>query len=266
MSTLDLREDDGVLHLTLDRPERRNAIDAEMAAELTDVLGRCADRAGELRAVVLRGAGGVFCAGGDLQQFAGVVEGTATHEQVAASNRVAGTFLTQLATLPQVTVAAVEGAAMGGGVGLAAAADLCIATADARFSTTETTLGLVPAQIAPFLVGRLGVVTTRRLTVTAARFDGVEAARIGLADVVVDDATALERAVEEALAQVRRCAPAANATTKALVDRAASMPLDDYLDHAADVFAARLLGEEAAEGIRAFVERRRPRWTEPGAG
>lgn len=259
-TTLALTEDDGVLHVRLDRPEQRNAIDDVMADELTAVFAHCAGREGDLRAVVLRGAGGTFCAGGDLKGFAAALSGEAERGAVAAANRTAGTFLTALAGLPQVTVAAVEGAAMGGGVGLAATVDVCLTTADARFSTTETTLGVVPAQIAPFLVRRLGAATTRRITLTAARFDGTEAARIGLADEVVADAPALDAAVAAVLGQVRRCAPRANAVTKRLVDRVGQVSLEAYLDDAAEVFADTLLGDEAREGIAAFVERRRPAW------
>jgi isohexenylglutaconyl-CoA hydratase len=259
-TTLALTEDDGVLHVTLDRPDQRNAIDDVMAEELTAVFAHCAEREGELRAVVVRGAGGTFCAGGDLKGFATALNGEADRDAVAAANRTAGTFLTALAGLPQVTVAAVEGAAMGGGVGLAATVDVCLTTADARYSTTETTLGIVPAQIAPFLVRRLGATTTRRITLTAARFDGTEAARLGLADEVVPDAPALDAAVAAVLEQVRRCAPRANAATKRLVDRAGDLPLDAYLDEAAGVFADTLLGDEAREGVTAFVERRRPAW------
>lgn len=261
VGTLRLVEESGVLHVTLDRPDQRNAISAEMAADLEAVVAHATARRGDLRALVIRGTGGVFCAGGDLKVFASVFQdGAADRDALVAANRSAGRFLAGIAALPQVVVCAIEGAAMGGGVGLAAVADVCVTTADARFSTTETTLGIVPAQIIPFLTRRLGATTTRRITVTAARFDGAAAHRIGLADEVVADGDALTAAVERVLDDVRRCAPGANAATKDLLREAVARPLDDYLDHAAGVFADTLVGDEAREGIGAFVQKRRPAW------
>lgn len=260
-TTLQLREDLGVLHVTLDRPHARNAINAQLRTELSAVLAHAEQRRGELRAVVVRGAGGTFCAGADLKGFGEAFGGgSPDRAAIVASNRVAGEMFAAFARLPQVTVAVVEGAAMGGGVGLAAGADVVLTTAEASWSTTETTLGLVPAQIIPHLLARLGPATARRLTLTAARLDGTAAAACGLADVVTADTAALDAELARTLHAIRRCAPEANATTKDLLALAADGPPEEYADRAAEVFGTTLLGPEAREGVTAFVERRDPSW------
>jgi isohexenylglutaconyl-CoA hydratase len=139
-------------------------------------------------------------------------------------------------------------------------ADVALCLRDARFGLPETGLGLIPAQIAPFVVQRIGLTQARRLMLTGARFDGVEAARLGLAHEVCEDALALEAALEATLTQIRRCAPLANGATKRLLLSVRGKPLADVLDDAALVFAAASLGEEAREGTLAFVEKRLPKW------
>ena len=253
---------DGVLYVTLNRPERRNALSASVIERLEDVVTYVADHPNEVRAVVLRGAEGVFCAGGDIKEFKIVFqEGGSDHSAVAANNRRGGAVFTALDRLPTVLIAAVEGAAMGGGVGLAAVADITLATADTRFSLTETTLGIPPAQISPFVTARVGQHQARALMLTAARIDAQEAHRVGLVDRVVADSAALDDAVDDVLAQIRRCAPSANAESKALVHMAAITPLEDLLDVAAGKFADAMLGAEAREGIRAFLGKSAPDWS-----
>ncbi|AXQ31836.1 enoyl-CoA hydratase/isomerase family protein [Solimonas sp. K1W22B-7] len=256
-----LDERAGVLTVTLNRPERRNALSATLINSLQQLATYARQNHGTLRAVVLRGAGGVFCAGGDIKDFRSVSQnGVSDARQIAAHNRTYGTLLSALDRLPQVVIAAVEGAAMGGGVGLASIADITLATADARFSLTETTLGLPPAQISPFVVARVGAHQARRLMLTAARFDAATAAALGLVDEVLADSIALDRAIERVLAQVLRCAPGANAMTKNLVHAAATTPLDELLDTAAAQFAAAMLGAEARDGVSAFISKGHPSW------
>lgn len=252
---------DGVLHVTLNRPERRNALSSSVVDGLEQMIAYIYDNPAEVRALVLRGAGGIFCAGGDLKDFKSMFqEGGVDRTEVAASNRRGGALFTALDRLPVVVIAAVEKAAMGGGVGLAAVADITVATADTTFSLTETTLGIPPAQISPFIVARVGAHHARVLTLTAARIKAAEAYRIGMVDKVVADSDELDTAIDDLVAKVRRCAPGANAASKALVHAVSSTPLDDLLDTAAGCFADALLGDEAREGIGAFLAKGTPLW------
>lgn len=255
----------GALYVTLHRPDRRNALSQEMLQSLQRIVNHAQTRSGELRALVLRGAGGIFCAGGDIKDFRNVFQdGTVGPGDIASGNRRYGTLLTSLDQLPMPVVAAVEKAAMGGGVGLACVADITIATADTTFSLTETTLGLPPAQIAGFVVDRIGAHHARRLMLTAAKVDAAEAARIGLVDEVVADGAALDAAVSATLRRIRRCAPGANAVTKALVHSTQKLLRGALLDHAADVFADAMLGAEAREGVSGFLQGRPPMWAVTG--
>lgn len=150
---------------------------------------------------------------------------------------------------------------MAGGLGMVCTGDVVAVTADAKFAMTETTLGIPPAQIAPFVAQRLGLRIARRLMLTAARFDGTDAGRLGLADHVVADAAGLE-AVEAGLrAQVMRCAPGANAVTKEILLATRHLDREAMLDFAASGFARCMLGEEGREGVAAFLEKRRPSWS-----
>jgi isohexenylglutaconyl-CoA hydratase len=153
-------------------------------------------------------------------------------------------------TTPQVVVAAVEGYAIAGGFGLLCVSDVAIATEDAGFAMSETAIGIVPAQIAPFVAARIGVPQTRHLALTAARFKGPEALRLGIVHHLVKDSAALDAKLEEILKQVDRCAPFANAATKAVVMKVGSEPLASVLDFAADKFAEARRSPEAAEGLK----------------
>ncbi|HUX24775.1 MAG TPA: enoyl-CoA hydratase-related protein [Burkholderiales bacterium] len=263
MSKLRTLRQGGFLFLTLDDAPTRNALSPEMVAELQTAIDSAAGDSA-LRAVVLRGANGFFCAGGSMGNFQKSQQSVAAAgegDPIAANNRVFGYFLTALARLPQVLVAVVEGAAMGGGFGLACVADVVLARSDAKFALSETALGLVPAQIAPFVVARIGQASARRLALTGERIDGAEAARIGLVDFVCDDAAALEAKLLAVLQGVARCAPGANAATKALLQRCAEMDLGPILDDAARAFA-RQMRSEGAEGVAAFRDKRDAAWVE----
>jgi isohexenylglutaconyl-CoA hydratase len=182
-------------------------------------------------------------------------------DPIALSNREYGTFLEMVNTTPQVVVAAVEGYAIAGGFGLLCVSDVAICTEDAGFAMSETAIGIVPAQIAPFVAGRIGVPATRHLALTAARFKGPEALRLGIVHHLVKDSAALDAKLEEVLKQIDRCAPLANAATKAVVQKVGVEPLSSVLDFAADKFAEARRSPEAAEGLRAFAEKRPPKWS-----
>ena len=257
--SLMLEEEGGWLTVWLDRPETRNALSGEMVDELKAVAVALRDDR-SVRGVTFRGKGGTFCSGGDLKGFRAIVGEGRTPEEVAAFNRSGGELFHAINKLPQVTVMLVEGAAMAGGLGLACAGDFVAVTADARFALTETMLGIPPAQIAPLVVQRIGLAAARRIMLTAARFDGNEAHRIGLADAVAQDAEGLAAIEAEVRRNVMQCAPGAVAVTKELALAAPHLPREEMLDRAAAGFARCLTGEEGREGVAAFLEKRKPRW------
>ncbi len=250
------------LTIWLNRPEARNALTAEVVSELADALTAVRDDR-SVRGITIRGKGGVFCAGGDIKGFKAIFQGEEQDiVQVADTSRAAGEFFDLLNNAPQVVLMLIEGAAMAGGLGMACAGDVVIVTEDAKFALTETTLGIPPAQIAPFVVQRLGLPTARRIMLTAARFDGAEAQNLGLADIVVKDLDALEQAEAEVKTAVRRCAPGAIAETKKIVLAVSNLDRETMIEVAADSFARSMLSEEGREGVAAFLEKRKPRWAE----
>ena len=186
--------DNGVLHLTLNRPESRNAMNRAMVEEINAVFDAL-HGAREVRAIVMRGAGGYFCAGGDLKEMlAGGLKAPQPGEvdPVVAFSRAFGAMLRKVNQAPQVVVAVLEGAALAGGFGLACVSDVALAHAETKFGVPETTRGLPPAQIAPFIVERIGLTQARKLCLTGAQFKGEEALRLGFVHEVFADTAALE--------------------------------------------------------------------------
>ena len=259
--TLIVERDGPVLKVTLNRPDARNALSPAMVRELAEVVRDSRDDAG-VRVVVLTGAGGTFCAGGDLKGMQGseAARGAGT-ETTAASNRRFGALLEMADALPKAVIALVEGAALGGAVGLIAIADWVIAEKAAQIGTPEVTVGIVPAQITPFLVQRIGYAQARRLAAFGLRLGTEEAQRIGLVHEIAEGREELRAKGVAAVNQCLRCAPQAVAETKRLVRASLpERPLGPVLDEASYMFAAALAGE-AREGIRAFIDKRRPAWS-----
>ncbi|GLQ29202.1 enoyl-CoA hydratase/isomerase family protein [Sulfitobacter pacificus] len=251
-----------VLTITLSDPDRRNALSDAMVAALMDAFDRAAQDT-SLRAVVLRANGSAFCAGADLgatiERLDGSTKGNAAIKRV---NSEAGALFARFAELPLCTFAIVHGPAMGGGFGLAACADVVLATPEARFSLSETTLGLLPGQISPYVAARCGTRTAARLALTAARINGAGAKQVGIVDELCDTMEALEMQLTTMLTGVGRCAREANAETKALF-RSLALPVsDDFRHHAASAFLARLEHAEGREGVTAFIAKRRTNWVE----
>ena len=267
-SSLILERDGSVLKIWFNRPEARNALTGEVVDELTSVLDAVRDDR-SLRTIVIRGKGGVFCAGGDIKGFksglqsGGTGRGAAAKE-VARGNRTFGDLMLKLNEQPQVMVMLVEGGAIGGGLGLACVGDVTIVTKDTRFQLSETSLGIPPAQIAPFVTERVGLTQARRLMLTGARFKGEEAVRLGIGHFLAEDAADLEKQCGDVLGQIANCAPGANAITKAIVFETTRRPRNEALDFAADGFATCMLSDEGREGVAAFIEKRKPRWTSEG--
>ncbi|MFO7551864.1 MAG: enoyl-CoA hydratase-related protein [Haliea sp.] len=265
--------ENGVLAITLNRPHKRNAMNISMVQELMAVFEQIAsDRT--VRAVVIEGGGGHFCAGGDISTMndgdtgsdhgvdaASGAPTAAQREQAAwRFNRLYGEMIARVNHAPQVVITLLRGAVMGGGLGLACVSDVAIADSDARFAMPETSLGLIPAQIAPFVVSRIGLTQARRLALLAEPFDGVQALKLGLVHHEVSGEEAMSKRLDEVLARLRRCAPQATATTKALLHQVGCVDLETLLDGAADSFFSSLNGSEGKEGTRAFAEKRKPAW------
>jgi len=260
--TLALKRNGSVLELRLNRPDQRNAMTLQMGEELSAVLTQIADDR-SIRSLVIRGNGKVFCAGGDIKGFAENFKGSAASSQfIRDENRNFGRLLEQLNVLPQTVIMLIHGAAMGGGMGLVACADVAITTQDAKFSLSETSLGLIPAQIAPFIVDRIGVAKSRQLMLTGSLINGQQAGDIGYVDYAETDMAAAEHRLQQVLTQVNRCAPSANAYTKAIIMHRRDNSLSSTLDLAADFFGEVMLGEEGREGVSSFIEKRRPEWVE----
>jgi isohexenylglutaconyl-CoA hydratase len=255
MSDVLERREGNVLHLTLNRPEVRNAMSPAMVSGLRSAFAQARD-AGDVRAVVLRGAGGHFCAGADLKAMASQPR---DFDSMAAANATFGDMCAEFAALPMATVAVVEGTVMGGGFGLACVADVAIAGESALFRLPETSIGVVPAQIAAYLVERLGYSEAKRLAVSGGKLDAQAALAIRLVHAVHADAE-LDAALERTLHELLQCAPQAVAATKALIAKARFMPPADLVQEAARVFARAASGAEGIEGSTAFVQKRKPKW------
>ena len=255
-----LEKDADTLTIWFNRPEVRNALSQAVADDLAAVLEALPGEA-DIRFVILRGKGGVFCAGGDLKMFKTVFQGGAERDDIVGFNADFGRLMKAVHSLPQLFVVLIEGAAMAGGLGLSCIADVVVTTADAKYSLTEVTLGIPPAQITPVVMKRIGASEARRLLLTAARFDGNEAGRLGFAHFVVEDAEALEARTAEILAQARKGAPGAIARTKEIINAVDHLEGDALVLFAAERFADSMLGDEAREGLAAFAEKRQPNWS-----
>ena len=217
---------EGVAVVTLNRPEKRNAFDTTMIEGLTEAF-ETLQGADHVRVVFIRGAGGTFCAGADLDWMALAAE--MTEEDNRSDAMTVATMLKALADIPAVTVALVEGAALGGGAGLVAACDLAVAMEGALFAFSEVKLGLIPAMISPYVVEAVGPRTARALFVTARSFDAAYAEKIGLVSEVAPDQAGLAAAKDRITAEVMAAAPGAVADAKALAREVAGRPIDHGL-------------------------------------
>jgi methylglutaconyl-CoA hydratase len=242
----------GVACVRLNRPEVHNAFNAQMIAELyqafTDLGGRA-----DVRVIVLSGAGKSFSAGADLNWM------RAAADQDEATNHADALKMADMFTCvnacPKPVIGLVQGAAMGGGLGLVAVCDMVIADPEAQFGLTEVRLGLIPAVISPFVAAKIGVSASRRYMLTGERFGADEARRIGLVSDVSDELELSAEALIEALLQ---SAPGAISDIKALIGELADAT--DARDLTARRIAARRTSAEGREGMAAFLERRKPGW------
>ena len=261
--TLILEKNGPALVVTINRPDVRNAMSLLMVAELSTVFSQV-ENDNSIRAVVIRGAGGHFCAGGDIKDMAGArgQKGEGQDDPFYKLNRAFGRMIQQVNESSKVVIAITEGAVMGGGFGLACISDLAIAGSTAKFGMPETTLGVIPAQIAPFVVQRIGLTQARRLALLGLRIDATEACSLGIVHQVAESEERLNEMLNQALERVRLCAPNATAETKALLHRVGHEPMAGLLDDAAEKFATAIRGAEGTEGTMAFMQKREPKWAE----
>lgn len=255
MQTLVIEDRHPVLRVTLSRPKQANAMSRQMVDELMSMMEK-AERE-HYRVLVLSGAAGNFCAGGDIRDM---LANASDHAGIKAFNREFGRMIARANALPLVVITALQGAVLGGGLGLACISDLAIADNSCNFGMPETGLGITPAQIAPFVVQRIGLTQARRIALLGHRFDSQEALQLGVIHQKVDTHSNLDAAVAAAITAALRCAPKANAMTKSLLLRAGHERIDTLLDDAAHGFADAVCSDEGSEGAKAFVEKRAPAW------
>ena len=258
--TLDMEAANGWLTVWFNSPENRNALTTERARELTSLCEVLA-ASQAIRGVVFRGRGGVFCAGGDLKSFGHMLSGDAGYDEIRDLSLAGAEMFDAIYALPQYTIMAVEGAAMAGGLGMVCNGDHVIATGDTTFALSEVRIGLTPAQIAPFVIQRLGPRVGRSLMLTGARLDASEALSIGLVDSVVENSDALTASIDAQKKLVAGAAPGAVAAIKAQIAQLPFQSRSEQKHAAADSFARQMLSDEAREGIGAFAEKRKPNWT-----
>ena len=245
MAALRIERDGPVLRITLARPDRRNAFDAALIAELAEAFADV----GRTRVVLLAGDGPSFSAGADVEWMRASVD--LSYEANVADANALRTMLEAIDACPAPVVARVQGHALGGGAGLVAAADIAVASRNAVFAFSEVKLGIIPAVISPLVLAKIGPGQARRYFVTGERFDAETALRIGLVHEVADD---LDAAVERVVAELLSAGPLAARWAKRLARERPDGP------ETARWIAERRTSEEGQEGLRAFLEKRAPSW------
>jgi isohexenylglutaconyl-CoA hydratase len=260
-ANITLARDGAVARLTLNRPDRRNALTHAMMLELEDAFGRVRDDP-HCRALVLRGAGGHFCAGGDLEAMADMPPAPANGgaDPLLPAYRQFGDALLALNALPQPTVAIIEGSAVGGGFGMACCSDVVILHESARFGMPEPKVGFIPSQIIPFVVRRIGEGPARDLAVTGRLIDAAEAGCLGIGSHLCAGTADINRTLKAVLDDILRLEPQAVATAKRLVLACATEDDRSVLDDAAESLVGLLRRPQAREGIEAFMAKTPPSW------
>lgn len=253
---LQIAQDGPIVRLRLNRPEVRNAFDDELILRLTTAARElAADR--RARVVVLEGEGAVFCAGADLNWMSRMVT-YSREENALDSSRLALMFKT-LNALPLPVIARIQGAALGGGAGLAAVADIAVAAEDTAFGFTEVKLGILPAVISPYVLSKIGASAARELFLTGARFSAERARDIGLVHRVVP-LDKLDEAVDGLAQELLTSGPRAMGVAKALIARIACELPEDVIGLTSDAIAQQRVSREGQEGMKAFLEKRKPGW------
>jgi methylglutaconyl-CoA hydratase len=255
---LDIHHDGPIVRVTLDRPDVRNAFNEELIAELTDWAERVTPSAGT-RVAILMGAGRTFCAGADVTWMSRMVG--YSHEENLRDARTLGRMFAALNALPVPLIGRIHGAALGGGAGLAAVCDIVVAAEDAIFGFTEVKLGIVPAVISPYAISKIGQSAARELFLTGARFSAARAREIGLVHAIGEEAE-LDRIVAKYVNDLLTSGPHAVSTAKRLIAAVANHTPEDVIDHTVETIAHQRVSPEGQDGLRAFLEKRKPTWPE----
>jgi len=259
---IELQQHGMVLTVALNRPESHNALTPEVITALTLVFDQLSGR-DDVRVVILTGNGRSFCAGADLG-FMRQASAQSFEENVRGGLAIFDLML-QIDACPKPVIGRINGATIGGGVGLVSCCDIALAVENARFGFSEVRLGLVPAAISPFVVAKIGAGRARELFMTGERFDARFAQQIGLINQVVADEAALDAAVKQRVEQLMLAAPGALAAAKELVRHVAQRPKVESRTYTAELLARRRASAEGHEGMSAFLEKRKPDWL-PDAG
>ena len=246
----------GIAHLTLNRPDKRNALSFQLLDELTQALDEVEQS--QAQVVILTGAGKAFCAGMDLEELK-MLTGKSHTENVADSRKMAQIFR-RLYEFPKPTIAAVNGAAIAGGTGLATMCDFTLAVPEAKFGYTEVRIGFVPAIVSSILVWQVGHKIARDLLLTGRIFDAAEAYRLGLVNEIVGADQLLKRAGELA-GQLMENSPTSLRLTKKLINGFISPQLDKQIEQAIEENAGIRQTADFREGVASFLEKRKPRWS-----
>ena len=258
-NTLDVELKDGVLNVTLNRPDVHNAFNDELIAEAIDLFSNL--DTGAARAVVLKGTGRNFCAGADLNWMSRMVSYT-RDENIRDSSLLAKMYAL-INECPLPVIGRIQGAAIGGGVGLVAVCDVAVSLATSQFGLSEVKLGILPAVISPYVIAKIGETHARALFLTGERFDAARAERIGLVHRVVESEAELDAAVYETVTQLKTSGPEAVRECKKLIAYVASHELADAVPYTIDAIAARRVSEEGQEGMKAFLTKGLASWVKP---
>jgi len=255
------QRDGAVERLTLNRPDVRNAFNEHVIAELTDWAAQTREAAArhDIRIVVVAGAGKVFCAGADVTWMSKTVR--YSEEENLRDAMAMSRMFAAINELPVAVIGRIQGAALGGGAGLAAVCDIAIAEDGALFGFTETKLGILPAVISPFALAKIGQSAARELFLTGARFSAARAKAIGLIHEVVPVGE-LDTAVARYVHELLSAGPEAVAAAKALIPSVWGRPIAEAMPITAAAIAARRVSPEGQEGLRAFLEKGAPSWSE----
>jgi len=256
-TSLAVRRVGPIAYVQLGRPEVRNAFNAALIAEIDEAFQALAGDA-SVRAVVLSGAGASFCGGADIAWMRASLE--LSSEANRADARAMSRMFRSIDRCPKPVIARVHGAAIGGGVGLVAVADIAIAASRTIFGFTETKLGILPAVISPFVLAKVGRSHARALALTGERFGAPRANAIGLVHEIVPSEDELDGAIERTCAEILTASPTAVAATKALFAEVAASDYAATLELTAQAIALQRVSAEGQDGLRAFLEKRRPAW------
>jgi methylglutaconyl-CoA hydratase len=254
---LSVRRENSVAYVALERPEVRNAFNAEAIAELDGTFAAL-ERDDGVRAIVLSGAGKTFCGGADVTWMRASLE--LSHDENVEDARAMSRMFRRIDRIAKPVIGRIHGAALGGGAGLVACCDVAIASAGTLFGFTETKLGIMPAVISPFVLAKIGLTHARALALTGERFDAERALAIGLVHEVVANDDALDSAVARVLGEVRTASPTGVAATKRLFANVAEATYDATLEMTAQAIAAQRTSAEGQDGLRAFLDKRAPAW------